>query len=478
MKKAREMLIGEQKNKLACLSCFQPINKDVLCLYRRNRVRLFCLNGEVYKEMTQMVIANIALDLFGIVLSLIPIIYLLSGKRYRQQTNGYFLGIALANILMLIGDLADWFLQQSPETWQKITLTVFTVIYFISSAHVLHFFSLYIITYTQTKGKIQKICLTTVTAACAIQVILALISPFTGAVFYVNDNGYQRGPLFAVSQFIPLFCYLSFMTLVIISRKKLKKREIVFFLLYTLVPLSTGITQMFIRGIALVNVGIVLALLFILINIQFEHEMTLREQEKVLAEQRIDIMLSQIQPHFLYNSLAIIHHLCQEDPMKARKLLKEFSEFLRANMNSLKAREPIPFEKELKHAMNYLYLEQQRLGDRLHVVWRIQTTNFLIPPLTLQPLVENAVQHGIFNKDDGGTIVIATTETDPYVVVSVEDNGVGFEKAKQFPNLGDHACIGIENVRSRLKEMVNGRMEIESSDQGTLVTLLIPWTDP
>lgn len=137
---------------------------------------------------------------------------------------------------------------------------------------------------------------------------------------------------------------------------------------------------MFIRGIALVNVGIVLALLFILINIQFEHEMTLREQEKVLAEQRIDIMLSQIQPHFLYNSLAIIHHLCQEDPMKARKLLKEFSEFLRANMNSLKAREPIPFEKELKHAMNYLYLEQQRLGDRLHVVWQIQTTNFLIPP--------------------------------------------------------------------------------------------------
>lgn len=405
--------------------------------------------------MTQMVIANIALDLFGIVLSLIPIIYLLSGKRYRQQTNGYFLGIALANILMLIGDLADWFLQQLPETWQKITLTVFTVIYFISSAHVLHFFSLYIITYTQIKGKIQKICLTTVTAACAIQVILALISPFTGAVFYVNDNGYQRGPLFVASQFIPLFCYLSFMTLVIISRKKLKKREIVFFLLYTLVPLSTGITQMFIRGIALVNVGIVLALLFILINIQFEHEMTLREQEKVLAEQRI----------------------CQEDPMKARKLLKEFSEFLRANMNSLKAREPIPFEKELKHAMNYLYLEQQRLGDRLHVVWRIQTTNFLIPPLTLQPLVENAVQHGIFNKDDGGTIVIATTETDPYVVVSVEDNGVGFEKAKQFPNLGDHACIGIENVRSRLKEMVNGRMEIESSDQGTVVTLLIPWTD-
>lgn len=427
--------------------------------------------------MTQMVIANIALDLFGIVLSLIPIIYLLSDKRYRQQTNGYFLGIALANISMLIGDLADWFLQQSPETWQKITLTAFTVIYFISSAFVLYFFALYMITYTQIQREIQKICLTTVSAVCIIQVILAAMSPFTGAVFYVTDYGYQRGPMFVISQSIPLFCYLLFMALVIISRKKLKKREIVFFLLYTLVPLSTGITQIVIRGIALVNVGIVLALLFILINIQFEHEMTLREQEKVLAEQRIDIMLSQIQPHFLYNSLGVIHHLCQEDPVKARKMLKEFSEFLRGNMNSLKAREPILFEMELKHAMNYLYLEQQRLGDRLHVVCRIQTTDFLIPPLTLQPLVENAVQHGIFNKDEGGTIVIGTTEAEQYVVVSVEDNGVGFEKAKEFPNLGDHACIGIENVRSRLKEMVNGRMEIESSDQGTVVTLLIPWTN-
>lgn len=427
--------------------------------------------------MTQMVIANIALDLFGIVLSLIPIIYLLSDKRYRQQTNGYFLGIALANISMLIGDLADWFLQQSPETWQKITLTAFTVIYFISSAFVLYFFALYMITYTQIQREIQKICLTTVSAVCIIQVILAAMSPFTGAVFYVTDYGYQRGPLFVISQSIPLFCYLLFMALVIISRKKLKKREIVFFLLYTLVPLSAGITQIVIRGIALVNVGIVLALLFILINIQFEHEMTLREQEKVLAEQRIDIMLSQIQPHFLYNSLGVIHHLCQEDPVKARKMLKEFSEFLRGNMNSLKARKPILFEMELKHAMNYLYLEQQRLGDRLHVVCRIQTTDFLIPPLTLQPLVENAVQHGIFNKDEGGTIVIGTTEAEQYVVVSVEDNGVGFEKAKEFPNLGDHACIGIENVRSRLKEMVNGRMEIESSDQGTVVTLLIPWTN-
>lgn len=93
---------------------------------------------------------------------------------------------------------------------------------------------------------------------------------------------------------------------------------------------------MFTRGIAVVNIGVALALLFILVNIQFEHEMALREQERKLTEQRIDIMLSQIQPHFLYNALGTIAHLCRHDPLKAEKATQEFAMFLRGNMDSLK----------------------------------------------------------------------------------------------------------------------------------------------
>ncbi len=89
--------------------------------------------------------------------------------------------------------------------------------------------------------------------------------------------------------------------------------------------------------------------------------------------------------------------------------------------------------------------------------------------------MENAVQHGILHKKEGGTIIIRTEERAECAVVTILDDGVGMERARQIPNLGDHVHIGISNVRSRLEEMVHGSLEIESSDQGTIVTIQIPW---
>ncbi len=426
--------------------------------------------------MDQMIVANVALDIFSIVLSLIPIVYLLSGRRYKQRLNQYFLGVAVSNILMIFGDLADWLLQNPTDTPEKIMLSIFTAEFYTASALVLYFFARYIAEYLKLTGKAKKICLTAVVFVCGVQVFFALISPFTGSFFYVTDNGYQRGSLFLISQLIPLFCYLLFTALVIIYRKRLSLQEVAFFLLYIFVPLSGGIAQMLTRGISLINIGVSFALLLILVNIQFEYEVALRQQEKELTEQRIDIMLSQIQPHFLYNALGTIAELCRSDPNRAEKTTLEFANFLRGNMDSLNTREPIPFDQELSHVKNYLYLEQQRFGDRLRVAYDIQTIDFFLPPLSLQPLVENAVRHGILKKREGGLITISTKETDEYAVVTIADDGIGMERAKKLPNLGDHAHIGIENVRSRIQTMMEGSMKVESSDHGTVITLQIPWT--
>lgn len=425
-------------------------------------------------EVKQMLTANIALDVYSIILTMIPIVYLLGGKRYRQRLNLYFLGIAVSNVFMIIGDLSDWLLQSAAQLWEKRLLAAGSALFYTASAFVLYFFSCYITTYLRLKDRAKRMCLLPVTAACGVQIAFALLSPFTGSFFYVTDGGYQRGPLFLISQLIPLFCYLLFTFLVIRYRRKLKRREVVFFLLYIFVPLGGGMAQMFTRGIAVVNAGVALALMFILVNIQFEYEVALGEREKKLARQQMNIMLSQIQPHFLYNSLGAIYHLCETDPGTAKSCIRKFSDFLRGNMDSLKSYEPIPFEKELNHVMNFLYLEQQRFGGRLRIVYEIGTKNFLIPPLTLQPLVENAVQYGILNKKEGGTVIIRTEETKEEAVVTITDDGVGIDQAKEMPSLGDHAHIGISNVRSRLKEMVCGSLEIESSSQGTIVTIRIP----
>lgn len=423
----------------------------------------------------RMLIANIALDVCSIVLTLISLAYLLSDGRYRQRLNFYFLGIAVSNIFMIIGDFSDWLFLNVEERWERNLLLAGSVLFFTAGAFVLYFFACYIVEYMRLKGRVKKACILSVTAVCAAHIFITLISPFTGSFFYVTKSGYHRGPLFFISQITPLFCYLLFTVLVIFYRRKLKRREVIFFLLYIFVPLGCGAAQTLMRGIALVNISVALALLFILVNIQLEHEIALRQQEKELAEQHIDIMLSQIQPHFLYNSLGAIDQLCATDPPLARTCIRKFSDFLRGNMDSLKAHEPIPFEKELNHVMNFLYLEQQRFGERLRILYQIETRDFFIPPLTLQPLVENAVRHGILNKKGGGTIRIRTEETDECAVVTIADDGIGMERAGRMQNMGEHAHIGISNVRSRLEEMVQGSLEIESSSQGTVVTIRIPW---
>lgn len=422
-----------------------------------------------------MVTANIMLDIFGIVLSFIPVVYTLNNQRYRQRLSQYFLGVSISNVFMIMGDLPDWMLQEIHTPAQQVTLTISTVIFYVASAFVLYFFARYMEEYLKLSGRTRTWYLRSVNFVCAVQIFFAAVSPFTGAFFTVTETGYQRGSLFLISQLVPLYCYLLFTATVIYYCKRLTRREVIFFLLYIFVPLGGGGLQMFLRGIAVVNIGVSLALLFILVNIQFEYEVALGEREKELSQQHIDMMLSQIQPHFLYNTLGAIYQLCETDPALAKKSIRKFSDFLRGNMDSLKAHEPIPFEKELNHVMNFLYLEQQRFGEQLRVVYQIETSDFFIPPLTLQPLVENAVQHGILHKKEGGTITIRTEETDECAVVTILDDGVGMERAKELPNLGDHAHIGIPNVRSRLEEMVHGSLEIESSGQGTAVTIRIPW---
>lgn len=423
----------------------------------------------------QMIVHNALLDIFAAIMTMIPIAYLASNERWRHRSNQFFLGIAASNIVMIACDMLYWMLLSPVTPAQSIFLLLFSAFYYVSGAFVLFFSAQYLIAYIKLEGRLRQRYLLAVAVMCGVQILLALASAFTGSIFYAADGRLRRGPLFIVLLAVPLLCYIFFAALVYVSRRNLRRGDVLFFLLYILVPLGAGATQAVFNSVTVINTGVSFVLLFTLVNIQFEQEMAIKEQEKELANQRIDIMLSQIQPHFLYNSLSVIYNLCETDPEAAKKAVQRFSEFLRGNMDSLKARDPIPFARELNHVMNYLYLEQQRFGDKLQVIYRIKFTDFLIPALTLQPLVENAVQHGILNKKNGGSVTILTDKVENCAMVTVSDNGVGFEKAKLYPSTGNHAHIGIDNVRKRLKESVDGSLEVVSSDQGTTAIIRIPW---
>ena len=195
--------------------------------------------------------------------------------------------------------------------------------------------------------------------------------------------------------------------------------------------------------------------------------------ENELAESRISIMLSQLQPHFMYNVLNSIYYLCKHDPLTARDMVDKFSDYLRNNMASLEKKGLIPFREEYQHVQTYLSLEQLRFQKQLELVEDIETTHFRLPPLTLQPLVENAVRHGVTKKKGGGTVTISTRETASTYLVTVHDTGNGFDPEHYTDDGKVH--IGIRNVRERLERMVGGTLTIESTPEtGTTATILIP----
>lgn len=192
-----------------------------------------------------------------------------------------------------------------------------------------------------------------------------------------------------------------------------------------------------------------------------------------LQESRISIMLSQMQPHFIFNTLNTIYHLCDFDPKNAKKTISAFSKYLRNNVENLNRSEMIHFDKELSFVKTYLDVEKVRFDDELQIIFDIKATNFKLPVLTIQPIVENAVKHGTSKKEGVSSLCISTKETDTYYEIKVTDTGVGFDTSNQLYD--EHKHIGINNVRQRLKHLCDGTLTIESTiGEGTTAIITIP----
>lgn len=193
--------------------------------------------------------------------------------------------------------------------------------------------------------------------------------------------------------------------------------------------------------------------------------------EAELKESRISIMLSQIQPHFIYNTLGTIERMCLKDPEKAFDLVRNFSLYLRGNFSELDSVKPIRFAEELKHVEYYVNIEKVRFPD-MNIEYDVETTEFVLPALSVQPLVENAIKHGLMRLETGGAVVIRSYETPTHFCVEVEDDGVGFDTSLL---IDEKKHVGLRNIRGRLKALVDGDLILESKPSvGTKAVIMIP----
>lgn len=217
-----------------------------------------------------------------------------------------------------------------------------------------------------------------------------------------------------------------------------------------------------------------------LIELMYDREM-LKNEEFLLQEAEIKMLQAQINPHFLYNTLNTISFYTRTDPDNARKLIGYLSDYFRYSLTNPTTL--IPLKNELHDIKCYMELQQARFGDLLKIKCQIPeeiAANLKVPPLLLQPLVENAVIHGLRGKEDGGTILLGVHEHVTFYRIYVIDNGVGIYHHKLrsilAPNRKQHN-LGLLNVKQRMKSIFGpkGRMRILSrKGRGTIVYLDIP----
>lgn len=307
----------------------------------------------------------------------------------------------------------------------------------------------------------------------------------TGILFLLSIVGvvafYDTGPYWAVIQGGIIFVLFG---LCVLEYRQHTKTDRVLLDSY-IILLVAGLFELVNARIGFGIGGIALKVVFILLfvfqlvravkMIAVNHQASIKAKrlEEELKNSRIVLAMSQIQPHFMYNALAAIRSLCVEDSRKAVEAIDKFSGYLRGSLETMDKKQCISFQKEMEFVDNYLYLEQQRFENKIKVEKEIKAENFMLPPMSVQPIVENAIRHGIRKKRTAGSVAIKSFEDEKGYIVIIADDGVGFDVTGQKDDGKVH--VGLQNVEKRLQLMCNGSLEVESvPGQGTTVTIRIP----
>lgn len=312
----------------------------------------------------------------------------------------------------------------------------------------------------------------------AVNTLIYLTALFSHICFWIDKyNHFHRGPLGFTCHIVSgiLLAYVAYLTVKGYGRAQ--KWFVCIPIFNVLLIIGSVMLDYKIVGhefpITYLTCAVVCGCVFyyIWLHLQFVRE----HEQALMAEQRIQIMMTQIQPHFLYNTISTIQVLCTQQPDYAAEITGKFGKYLRQNLDSLGQTGLIPFQKELEHTQLYTDIEMVRF-DSIRVEYDIGDSHFLMPSLTLQPMVENAIRHGVRVRDEGIVRVI-TRRKDDYHEIMIQDNGCGFDPEKIEDADGTH--IGIRNVRERLESMCGGSLTIDSMiGEGTTVTIRIPLESP
>ena len=416
---------------------------------------------------------NITIEWTGIILSVLGILQSVIGTRIDRYLSRYFVSFFSMLILFALSHILVQYMYSIGHTdYILFAITIFinlcmpSALAYVASKHLMAVID---------PAKEVRIVRWVLEGLLILNIILVGILQTLGFFNWQDvKNLYYHRSWYPVTYITIATTIIIDICLLIIFRKRLTKREKAAFWFYVTIPTAAIVVQIIIDGVpVLIPTLVITALLMYIFLLADRRERNLLQYEQN-EKMRVDLLLSQIQPHFLYNSLLVIGQICLNDGEKASAAICDFAQYLRHNIDVLTTDVPIPFKRELEHVNQYIKLQQLRFPNEINVVYDIDVDEFCLPALIFQPLVENAIRYGIRKTESGeGTVTIRTRETEKFFEISVIDDGPGFSPESE-KSADKQEGLGIKNVRERLKITCGGSLLIKSAPgKGTEATILL-----
>ena len=305
----------------------------------------------------------------------------------------------------------------------------------------------------------------------AVSFVLLNMSVFTDWFYHITpENQFVRGPLYPLM--VAALVSIMALTLAgVFRRRNRMPRRYFYAFLVGLFPITLAmLIHFFVTVFSLLGFGVAICALSMFGIILVTQVEQLMQQEREIAHQRASIMVLQMRPHFIYNTMMSIYYLCKQNPDLAQRVTLDFTTYLRKNFTAIASEKLIPFSEELEHTRAYLAVEQAQFEGSLFIEYDTPHTDFRLPPLTLQPIVENAVKHGMDPDAEPLRILIRTMKTYAGNEIVVENTGAAFEPAND-----NEPHIALKNIQQRLEMMCRGEMTIlPRGGGGTVVRVTIP----
>ena len=404
--------------------------------------------------------------------SLELVILLLTFPRFKlkNRATGYFYAKLLVSAFMVLF-YALSFIRKSEAFSVLMQALAYVGIYAVYVLYIL-----YVKEHVNEAGKDKKIpeWVTYLSVGFgAFGALLWILSLFSEPFRELSDPELKYGGMFALAHSGGFVLVLVSVVILVKYRDVLGKRETWVLSSMPILMVAAALAEPFAQGIELRYPSMVLEFLIVYTNHHLELEAKQEIEETVGVRQRLNSAADRMKPHYLYNVLTTIYYLCETDPSKAQHAIGIFSEYMRSTLETIQKDELVDFTWEMKEIRNYLALEKIRFGDKLNIEYDIEYEGFKLPQLTVQPLVENAVKHGIGGKEEGGTVKIVSRRlSDGGAQVSVIDDGIGFDV--EGINNQDVTQEGIANLRERLRLEAGADLTITSSiGKGTTAIVTI-----